>query len=625
MATYETLRGQVGHQIIEVVEIELDFCGLTYGIAPCTAAIGVTGSVKCFNTRKSCQDPANYLPNTTFGSLATEDDDLLLTEGGDEILTDDVQTPTTGKIYRFSSQKQEALKPPAGSLTPEDFVANPTLRSVTITPTEIQYQGMGKRATISVTLQDETSTDVGIDPYVSGRTYTPVDQGTYWGKLLARNPFYENRPLRYKIGFKDDEDNDWKFETREYIIDKISGPDANGKVTITGKDVLKLADDKRSQAPVSNTGELLADINDSVLAATLTPAGVGNLEYPTSGTMRIGNECMTYTRSGDALTFIARGTDGTTADDHSAGDPAQDCLRITNQRVDDILNLLLGTFANVDTRFLDTTQWAAEVDEWLVANLYTTLITQPTGVNELLTELITQGLFYVWYDEVEKKILMKAIAPQRDAVTTLTDDNNIIIDTMKVTEDEKRRLSQVWVVYDIIDPTGDIDKTTNFKKLNVTIDQDAESSDEYGDKRVKRIFSRWMTADDAGIATMLGARTLSKFRETPKTITFKLDVADTENLWTGADANLITKSLQDFEGASSSRPVEVLSVKQEKGGAMYTYMCEETQFEGRYAYIAPNTVTDPYSSASEADKEAYGFICFNTGLFLDGTEAYKII
>ena len=42
------------------VEIDVSICSLTYGVAPCTAAVGVTGAQKCFNTLGSCQDRANY-------------------------------------------------------------------------------------------------------------------------------------------------------------------------------------------------------------------------------------------------------------------------------------------------------------------------------------------------------------------------------------------------------------------------------------------------------------------------------------------------------------------------------------------------------------------------------------
>tara|TARA_R110002020_G_scaffold451901_1_gene666112 strand:- start:3951 stop:5813 length:1863 start_codon:yes stop_codon:yes gene_type:complete len=620
MATYEELRGQVGREIMEVVELDLDFCTRTYGIAPCTAALGVTGDVKCFKTRASCQDPQNY--------------------------------STSAKTYRFSLQSAEVLAPPSGSLTPEDYIAYPTLQAVSVSPAVVDLTSMGIRGSINVTIQDEPDNDLQTDPYLDTRTYDAYEQGTFWGKLLARNPFYNGRVLRYKVGFKDGDD--WKFQTREYFIDKISGPDANGKVTIVAKDVLKLADDNRSQAPIANTGELLADINTTDLAATLTPAGIGDAEYSASGTVRIGDETMTFTRVADALTFTARATDGTTVDDHTATDGIQECLRFTDARVDDITFSLLNTYANIDASQLDTVGWAAEVDEWLQANLYTTLITEPTGVNQLITELIAQGLFYIWYDDIEKTVQMKAIAPTRDAVKTITDDDNILGNTMKVTDKEEARLSQVWIVYDILDPTGDKDKLKNYGKYIINRNPDAEGDDQYGDKRVKQIFSRWMTVNDSGIALAVGARLLAKFLVTPKKIEFDLDASD-QSLWIGDEVNILTDSLQNFEGASELRAAEILSVKPKNGskGSTYTYLAEETQFSGRYAYIAPDDMGEAeferitesgdtritnesdtritelmvpnYSFASPADREAYGFICYDTGLFLDGTLAYKII
>ena len=588
MATYDELRKRMGRDVMEVIELDLDFCSLSYGVAPCTASVPTTGPVKCFNTRKSCQDPTNYSP--------------------------------AAKVYRFSSQKKEPLQPVVGAANPEESVAFDTLQNVTITPTEIVTTSMGKRATITAVFQDETHNDVGIDPYVTGRTYNPSTQGTFWGKLLARNPFYVNRPMRYKVGYIDD-DNTFKYQEREYIIDKISGPDAKGRVTVTGKDVLKLVDDKRAVAPVANTGQLQADITVGALSATLIPAGVGDLEYAAAGTVRIGDELMSFTRIADALTFTARSTDGTTVSAHSATDPVQQCLRFTNERVDDITDALLSPY--IASSKLDTVGWAAEVDEWLVANLYTTVISEPTGVNELMTELIVQGLFYIWYDEIEKLVKLKAIAPTRETLRDVTDENNILKDSMKVTDKEKDRRSQIWVIYDIIDPTGDLDKVSNYKKAYIQVDTAAEGSDEYGDIRVERIFSRWMTANDAGIAASLAFRRLAKFRDTPKKIEFKLDAQD-QDLWTGDELNLTTVSLQDLEGASAPRVVEILSAKQDKAGSVYSYMCEETQFTGLFAFISPNTLTADYSAATTAEKLRYGFICYDSGFFLDGSPAYKI-
>ena len=40
------------------------------------------------------------------------------------------------------------------------------------------------------------------DPYVSERTYIPITRGTYFGKLKARNPFYNGRIMRVYSGRK---------------------------------------------------------------------------------------------------------------------------------------------------------------------------------------------------------------------------------------------------------------------------------------------------------------------------------------------------------------------------------------------------------------------------------------
>src|SRR5690606_18894369 len=109
--------------------------------------------------------------------------------------------------------------------------------------------------------------------------------------------------------------------TRHFIITDMAMED--GTVTIEGKDVLDLADDKRVQAPKAVNGSLAADIDTVAMAFTLSPAGIGDLEYPASGFACIGSELVQFTRSGDAVTIVQRGVSGTTIASHSAGDSVQ--------------------------------------------------------------------------------------------------------------------------------------------------------------------------------------------------------------------------------------------------------------------------------------------------------------
>jgi hypothetical protein len=478
------------------------------------------------------------------------------------------------------------------------------------------------RATITATFQDETDGDQQTDPYKANRPAGQSEQGTFWGKLLARNPFYNRRPMRYKIGYWDEAAGDYVYQTREYVIEQITGPDAKGVVTVKGKDVLKLADDKRAQAPIANSGVLDASINSVVTSLTLSPAGVGASEYAASGTVRIDDEVMTFTRAADVLTVV-RATDGTTAEDHDAGATVQQCLRYTAEPINTLIYDLLNTYASIGAGYLDTVQWQDEVDEWLSANNYTALITEPNGVNELLTELTKQGLFYIWYDEIDKKVKIKAIAPPREAVKIISDEDNILINSITSKDDPERRLSQVWVMYGIKNPTGEIDKIANYSKVYIAIDSAVEEANQYGDKRVKTIFSRWMTSSDDGLAIQLGGRLLARFSDMPKRIEYTIDAQDAD-VWTGGDFTLKTSTIQDAFGATNSLSAEVLSIAQQRKGSQYLVTADLTRFAGRYAFIGPNSLPN-YPSATDEEKANYAFICYDTGVFLDGEPAYKII
>src|SRR5690606_23050620 len=115
-----------------------------------------------------------------------------------------------------------------------------------------------------------------------------------------------------------------------------------GKVQITAKDVLKLADNDKAQAPRPSAGELLIDYgeDDSISFLRVTRALAS--EYPAPGTVRVNDELMRYTGVSTIsdteirLTGITRATDGSKRDSHEAGDRVQICLRYTNKRVDDL-------------------------------------------------------------------------------------------------------------------------------------------------------------------------------------------------------------------------------------------------------------------------------------------------
>lgn len=505
----------------------------------------------CFNTRSTCQDPNNY--------------DLGV------------------QPIKFVKSQAQALR--------DDYYI-PSLASVSISPAKLNPGGanksisaLGKRAEISVTFKDHPHTDRLVDPYVDLRDYDPLERSTFWSKWRARNPYYMHRGLKFESGYYKDGAL-VESTLRSFVMTKFSGPDSNGNVTIQGKDVLTMAEDAKAQAPLASTGSLFADLTDVALGAQLQPAGVGDLEYPASGTLRIGKEVMTFTRSGDTLTFTGRGTDGTTAQEHSEGDNVQLCLRYAAQSPQDILYDLLLNYAGIPASFLDKAQWDAEALAFL-PRLYTALIVEPEGVSKLISEMCEQMYFTVWYDERSGLVKIRAVRPaEDDPVTELNGDNAIVADSVTWEDLSDDLITRVWVYHGRLDPTEKLDQADNYAAIEVSADLEGETSSKQNIKRVKKIYSRWIDAGNAAAAIDLGQSIINRHSNIPRKCTFSLDGKD-QALWLG-DFIQVTNRLRTNEfGVPVPVNMQVFTAQEASIGTRFTYTAQE--------FIASlgDDVTDP--------------------------------
>lgn len=239
------------------VEIDIPYCANTYGVAPCTASVPTTGADKCYNCLATCQDTAHL-----------------------------INAPVT---LRFAFPTVDL---------PSDIECIASLGSIDHVPGIISLgSDLGQRASLTVQFKDHQFSDTpsGFDKYFSTRSYNPYKQGTFWGKFRARQPYLKGANLRLITGLVGQAVAD--METRHFIIDSFSGPTLNGTFTIVAKDIIKLADGDKAQAPVASQGYLLADITAGATSLTLTPSGIGDLEYDVSGYVCLaGNEVVSYIR-----------------------------------------------------------------------------------------------------------------------------------------------------------------------------------------------------------------------------------------------------------------------------------------------------------------------------------------
>lgn len=586
----------LGRKPITIVEIDADRCTRTYGSAPCTAVLGTTGDAKCFNTFATCQDTANYELGTLTLRFAYDQSGL----------------PKTGTFF-------------------------PALVSVSDRPGEINLSGidpkttaLGKRARVDIELRDFAYHDTLTDPYqaerVSGAAqasavgYDPFSRGTFFARLLSRSPYYAGRSLRVLRGYEGD--SLASMTTSHWVISEWNGPDADGRVSIVAKDVLDLVDGKRAVAPTPSRGSLLADLSDAAMSFDLTPTGIGS-EYAASGRICIGQEVMTFTRSGDTVTITARGVDGTEAASHSAGDTVQTCLRYEDETMDSIISDLLTVQGPVDAAFIDTAAWASEVTGW-VGNTFTATIPKPTPISQLVGELCQHGAM-VWWDPEAQEVSLKANRPKLPTETyaQLSDESNLIERQTNISRSEDQRISALYFYHGMIDPTDSDTDARNFSRVAVTLDASSASANEYGEERIKTIYSRWFGSDgNDAAATVISERLVSRYRDTPRLITGLLDVKDTSSVDLAALVQMSSRLLTDATGARETVTMQINHVTRQ--GDRIMFKAEEYPIDLRFGFWMDDAVDElDYDSATAAQKEQGAYWMDDAiGDFGDGTGAY---
>ena len=450
-----------------------------------------------------------------------------------------VEIEVDGTIYRFV---ENAAPIPSG------LEAVPSLQRVSVNPAEIDLGGgIGVRA--SCTLSFVESND-----YTTWGTITNPER--FWARWRAENPYYLGKRISVFSGYiVNDAFDVSNFVRRDYIIESFSLT-ASG-VSIKGKDPLKLLSNDRAKAPVESNGSLSADILSTDTSFTLQPAGIGDSEYPaTNGIVRIGDEAILYTtRTGDTFTGLTRGFYSTEISDHSENDTAQLCLQYSTETVSNIGYNLMTNYANVDPSFITKADWDAEVSN-AFNTTYSVLITEPTVVDDLLQEFCDSAPHYYFYDERVNKIRLVALKPPLADAQLFTYQANIIQGSMAVKDRQDLRVSTVIVNYGIINPTKDLDETSNYRSSYVR--EDSDSVTNYGQRAYKTVHSRWIPSDNKTAAVLMAARVGRRFSEAPREISFSMDAKDSD-VWTGDSVRIETDLIMQAGGGYARLPYQILS------------------------------------------------------------------
>lgn len=518
-------------RVLRYAELTINPCSRVYGTAPCTAAVGVTGDFKCYNSPRTCQDPANYLA------------------GSDQIL-------------RWAM--------PTSDL-PLEIPAQPCIKSISRRPLVIDPgEGLGVRESVTVSMHNFRSNDSEFDNYPADRTGNPYNKGTYWGKFNARWGSLEGYEFKTVDGYVGQDLVD--MVTRYYVVDSTTGPDSAGNFSFTAKDVMKFMDGDKAQFPLPSLGSLLSAITDTATTLTLTPAGIGNSDYPTVGFASIGDENLQFTRAADVVNLIARGFSGSGADSHEAGETFQLAVEYDAKDPAFIINDLLTTATTIPAAYIDFATWTAEVDAYL-GRLYSAKIMKPTPVKMLIEELCREAGLTFFVDIPEKNIVLKVLR-QEVPVRTI-DDDSILAGKIQQRELKEKRVSELWIYYGKRNPSEKQGEQKNYSAIHAALGTDPVVALENNPPAIRVITSRWITTDNFPAVESISDRILARYQTTPRQIPFT--VRNTPAVNVGDMITLTSRIFEDSQG-DVGPPINCQVISLSEANGLYSIVSEEVNF-----------------------------------------------
>ena len=274
----------------------------------------------------------------------------------------------------------------------------------------------------------------------------------------------------------------------------------------------------------------------------------------------------------------------------------------------------LANAGGIADAYLDLSGWATEDNTWLgAAFAVTACISEPTDVSKLLADLVLHVGGFMWWSPSEQKLKFKVLAPlapNESAVATLTDEANLIEGSVKIENLDPLRLTRTGLFYDIRSAVADRKEINSYLRGRLFIDADAESANEFNDRRDDLIYSRWWTAANDAAVLAVVSRRASYYREAPKKITCRLDAKDAA-IVEGDLVDVTTSQLVGTDGAALTTRCLVMKRRDEEG--RISFVLRTTTLDQRFAFIAPNGTPDYPTDTDYAHVSPAGGADFSDG------------
>lgn len=582
--TYAASAARADTRPVIVMEITLPKCAHAHATSPCTAS---SGAQQCYNTKTTCRDLSNY-------------------DGSDS---------TVWKFCGVSDAIPDHL---------------PVIASHNFTPAKLDYHfGVGLLAEMTLTLADpDILDDDKADPYALARQSVAGyvrPSSTFFRRFRARNAYLQGKELTIYTGFlKPGETYDTaNMKKRAYVLDKYVPAQRDGRVQIVARDPLNLASDDRAQCPPEAGAYVETGINTSpAVSLTFNYTKDVTAYVGVGGYLKIDDEvvqidAVTSSSATSMTVDISRGLLGTDAAAHDAGATVSWVYSQALVQPHLIIQDLLENFVpNFDPSWITIADWEAVVDEFNPLYLLTAYIVEPAGVVELIREICEACMLYVYWSETEQQIKLKSFVPDElsSNLDTLTDDDLVSI---KINEEPRRWYSQAGIYFAPRETFDNSISDSEFVEIafNGTLEEEQP--------QIYQLQTRWMNASNTNNASTTVSRLMLGTNRPPTVYTLVVDASRDYKI---ADSlNVEVEEHVDTTGAPLRQQVRVLSSRHIKGGTQIQLECASIYVTTRLFRIAPNDLTGDYSTATDEEREQYGYLCDSAGEMTNGDEGYRLI
>ena len=439
---------------------------------PTLCALQPDPNKKCFNTYATCQDRPNYSATT--------------------------------KTLTFTKQNSALPKQAGSTVGFFPSITNSSTQSaeLNVGARRFDLNTLGKSSSASITMTDAPYSDNLTDPYVSERTYNPLERGTFWGKFLAQNPYYSGDEYRIYTGEAGQNISDMDY--KRYLVDKITLPNSAGTVSISCVDQLRTLDFDKAIFLDAGTFTIQGSISQSdVDILTNYPVGTtADLPDTLQPYFKLDDELIKFGNLGQQNGYYKfesciRGQFGTTAESHE-NSTIQLCHYFEKSNV--LPTAQAGLYYHLKTLYndagwsdslLDLTGWETEISTRL--SLYDDvkrLVHEPTPTADLIGELQRDCGFFTWFDEYDKKLKIKAVRPEIESYS-IDEYNHILAGTANFNVESQDRITQLVFSYDMPNKVLSVDNRDSYSQTHITL-TDKANPNQYGQSITHVIKSPWL-------------------------------------------------------------------------------------------------------------------------------------